>query len=165
MRQIAVVNMKGGTAKTTTAINLAAGLSLRGRRVLLIDTDPQGNVGHALGVHAAQTLRELMLGEATLDAVIQRAARTNLDVITATPAAFSLEQQLAGATQRETLLSRRLRDLRGYDAVVLDSSPAMSLLTLNPPLSAQEIVVPVGTDAMAIVGARQTLNGVADLHS
>ncbi len=165
MRQIAVVNMKGGTAKTTTAIHVAAGLAMRGRRVLLIDTDPQGNVGHALGIHPACTLREMMLGDAPLDAVIQREARPNLDVITATPAAFSLEQQLAGATQRETLLSRRLRGLAGYDTVVLDSSPAMSLLTLNALLYAQEIVVPVGMDAMSIVGARQTLNGVAELHS
>ncbi len=157
--------MKGGTAKTTTAIHLAGGLSRRGRRVLLIDTDPQGNVGHALGIHPHQTLRELMLGEVSLDAVIQAGARPNLDVIAATPAAFALEQQLAGATQRETLLSRRLRGLAGYDAVILDSSPAMSLLTLNTLLYAEEIVGPVGMDAMAIVGARQTLNGVAELRS
>ncbi len=165
MRKLAVVNMKGGTAKTTTAIHLAVGLSLRGRRVLLIDTDPQGNVGHALGVHPQQTLRELMLGDAPLEAVIQGGVRPNLDVIAATPAAFALEQQLAGATQRETLLSRRLRPLADYDAVVLDSSPAMSLLTLNTLLYAEEIVVPVAMDAMAIVGARQTLSGVAELHS
>jgi len=164
MRKIAIANMKGGTAKTTVAIHLAGGLSGRGHRVLLIDTDPQGNIGHALGLHPTPDLRELLLGEAPLESVIQREARQNLDIITATPAAFSLERQLAGATQRETLLHRRLRTLSGYDAVILDTSPAMSLLTLNTLLYAEQVILPVAMDSMAIVGARQTLNGIAELR-
>lgn len=164
MQQIAVVNMKGGVGKTTTAIHLAAGLARRGRRVLLVDVDPQGNVGHALGVYRERTLRELLLGDATLDDVIARGVRERLDVVPATPAAFALETQLAGATQRETLLARRLRPLDGYDAIVVDSSPAMSLLTYNALLFASEIVLPVGMDGMAIVGARQTLAGVHEIR-
>ena len=164
IRILAVVNMKGGVGKTTTAVHIAAGLAMRGRRVLLIDADPQGNIGHAFGAHPAHTIEHLLLGEVPAEAVIVRGARERLDLIASTPSAFSLERRLAGETQRETILSRRLRNLSGYDAVVIDSSPAMNLLTYNALLYAEEIVVPVGMDLMAIIGARQTLNGVAEVR-
>lgn len=164
MQRIAVVNMKGGVGKTTTAIHVAAGLALGGLRTLLIDADPQGNIGHAFGIRRNRTLRELMLGEATLDEVIVREVREKLDVIPSTPAAFSLDSQLAGAPQRETILARRLRALAGYDAVVIDCSPAMNLLTYNALLYIDEVIVPIGMDGMAIVGARQTLNGVREIR-
>ena len=166
MRTIAVVNMKGGVGKTTTAVHIATGLVARGKRVLLVDADPQGNVGHLLGLSATQTIKELMLGTAPADEVIVRAdERPDLGVITATPAAFALESQLAATVQRETLLHRRLRDVTDFDVMVIDSSPAMSLLTYNALLCATELVVPVGMDTMALAGARQTLDGVNEIRS
>ncbi|OFW29607.1 MAG: hypothetical protein A3H97_01565 [Acidobacteria bacterium RIFCSPLOWO2_02_FULL_65_29] len=164
MQRIAIVNMKGGVGKTTTAIHVAAGLALGGLQTLLVDADPQGNIGHAFGIRRPRTLRDLMLGDAALDEVIVRGVREKLDVIPSTPAAFGLDAQLAGAPQRETILARRLRPLSSYDAVVIDSSPAMNLLTYNALLFANDLIVPVGMDGMAIVGARQTLNGVRDIR-
>jgi chromosome partitioning protein len=164
MRHIAVVNMKGGVGKTTTAIHLAAGLALAGARVLLVDADPQGNVGHALGIHRDKTIRELMLGDAQPDDVIVRGVREQLDVILSSPACFALESQLAGAPQRETILARRLRAVTSYDAVIVDCSPAMSLLTYNALLYVNEVVIPVGMDGMAILGARQTLAGIHEIR-
>lgn len=164
MLQIAIVNMKGGVGKTTTAIHLAAGLARHGSRVLLIDADPQGNVGHALDVRRERTIVDLMLGQASLDDVIARGVRERLDVIPSTPAAFALESQLAGAPQRETILSRRLQGLDGYDAVIIDSSPAMSLLTYNALLFASDLIIPVNMDGMAILGARQTLAGIHQIR-
>jgi chromosome partitioning protein len=163
MRKIAVVNMKGGVGKTTTAVHVAAGMALRGRRVLLIDADPQGNIGHAFRIRHTHTIEDLLVGDATADAVIVRGVRERVDVIASTPAAFSLERRMAGETQRETILARRLRGLTSYDAVVIDTSPAMNLLTYNALLYAEEIIVPVGMDLLAIIGARQTLNGVAEV--
>ena len=169
MRKLAVVNMKGGVGKTTTAIHIAAGLASRGRRVLLVDADPQGNVGHTLHLQAQHTFEELMTGDASLDAVVVRGVRRGLDVVVSTPAAFSLERRLAGETQRETILDRRLRQERpgnpaSWDVVVIDTSPAMNLLSYNALLFAEELIIPVAMDLMAVIGARQTFNGVRQVR-
>lgn len=159
MRTFAVVNMKGGVGKTTTAVHLAAGFARRGARVLLVDGDPQGTVAHTLRVPHERSLVDLLRG-APAASVVVGSVRSNLDVIVSTPAAFALESELAGAMQRETLLDRALRPLSSYDIRVLDTSPAMSLLTYNALLAAGELVLPIGMELMALIGARQTLDGV-----
>ncbi|MCU1328128.1 MAG: chromosome partitioning protein ParA, partial [Bryobacterales bacterium] len=117
-----------------------------------------------LKLRLSRTFEEFMAGDATLSDVILREVRPNLDVIGSTPAAFALERRLAGETQRETILSRRLKSLSGYDVVVIDTSPAMNLLTYNALLASEELIIPVGMDLMAVIGARQTLAGVEQIR-
>ena len=164
MRKLAVVNMKGGVGKTTTAVHLAAGFAQRGARVLLVDADPQGTVAQILRLAPPRTLSDLMLG-ADASTVVVSGGRANLDLIASTPAAFTLDTQLAGAMQRETVLRRALARLTTYDIVVVDTSPAMGLLTYNALLYASELVIPIGMEPMALTGARQTLDGVEQIRS
>src|SRR4051812_41836788 len=126
MRAISVLNMKGGVGKTTTAVHLAAGLAKRGSRGLLFGAGPPGKVGHTLNLRNALTLRECLLGEVPIAEAIIPAVRPRLDVVVSTTTSFSLERQLAGETQRETIMRRRLRGLDVYDFVIVDTSPAMS---------------------------------------
>lgn len=163
-RRIAVANMKGGVGKTTTSLHLAAGLARRGWRVLLVDVDPQANSTFGLGVRAALTLRHVMLGEATAAEAIVRERLPRLDVLASDHGCFALETQLSATVQRETVLARQLQSLGGYDAIVLDSSPAMGLLTYNALLAATEVVLPVTMDPLAVVGARETLRGIREIR-
>jgi chromosome partitioning protein len=159
--RVAVVNMKGGVGKTTTSVNLAIGLANRGRRVLLIDMDPQGNVAHSLKIRAHQnTIYDLMADDMVIDQVIRTNIRPNLDVIPSSNVAFGLENRLAGETLREKIFSRRMRQVQEYDFVIVDTSPAMSLLTVNTLLYVDIVVLTVSMDQMAIIGAVQSLAGL-----
>jgi chromosome partitioning protein len=164
-RRLAVVNMKGGVGKTTTAVTLAAGFARAGHRVLLIDADPQGNASHYLEVPGERTIRDVMLGTVAVSDAVARDVRSGLDVLPASPAAFALDAQLAGTVQRETILHRRLSGVDGYHAIVVDCSPAMNLLAYNALLASESLIVPIGMDAHAILGARHTLDGVCQIRA
>lgn len=163
-RVIAVFNHKGGTGKTTTAISVAAGLAARGKRVLLVDTDGQGNVAISLGLRPERTLYHVVvMGIPVNDAVI--AARPNLDVLPSNETLAAAELYLAGRRNRDRVLAQRLATAKqSYDYVVLDCSPSLSLMNQNALVTADAVLCPVACDYLSLVGVRQVLRTVKHVN-
>jgi len=160
MRKISFINYKGGTGKTTSVVNVGHGLALQGKKVLIIDTDPQGSVAHHLGLSSAFTLYDLIMENCELDDCIIP-ARKNLDVICANEHLFPAELHMAESQDRELILTDRFAFLNGYDFVLLDCAPSMNLLNQNALLFSDEVFIPVSMDYLSLVGVRQLLKNVA----
>ncbi len=163
-KRIAVFNHKGGTGKTTTSINLAAGLAESGRRVLLIDADGQGNVGASLGIAGQRTLYHVLVhGVKGPDAAIP--VREGLDVLTSNESLAAAELFLAERPNRDRIMRERLGDAcRDYDAVVIDCAPALSLMNQNAMVYADSVIVPVACDYLSLVGVKQVLRTIRNVR-
>lgn len=162
-RRIAVFNHKGGTGKTTTSINVAAGLAEKGLRVLLVDVDPQGNVGVSLGVRGETSLYHvLVLGADPGEVAVP--VRANLDVITSNETLAAAELYLAARPNRDRVLRDRMVGTSAYDVVVLDCSPSLSLLNQNALCYADSVLIPVSCDYLALVGVKQCVRTLRNVH-
>jgi chromosome partitioning protein len=167
-RRIAILNQKGGTGKTTTAVNLAAGLAERESDCLLIDTDAQGNVGVSLGVAGERSLYHVIVDGADPDDA-SVPVRQHLDVITADSTLAAAEIWLARQhpEQRSKIMTRRLNLLqvsRRYDYVIIDCGPSLNLLNQNALSYADEVIIPVTCDYLALVGVKQVLRTIKDVE-
>ena len=163
-RRIAVFNHKGGTGKTTTAVNLAAGLAERGKKVLLIDADGQGNVGASLGIRGDKSLYHVLVsGLPVDDAAIP--VRNNLDVLTSNELLAAAELYLASRPNRDRIMRERLGNgTDNYDVVVIDCAPALSLMNQNALVYADSMVVPVSCDYLSLVGVKQVLRTIKNVR-
>jgi chromosome partitioning protein len=161
---LAVFNHKGGTGKTTTAVTVAAGLAQRGQRVLLVDTDGQGNVAVSLGIKSERSLYHVLVMGLDLGQAVTQ-ARPNLDVLPANETLAAAELYLAGKRQRDRVLGTRLaaaRDL--YDFVIIDCSPSLSLMNQNALVMADGLLCPVACDYLSLVGVRQVLRTLKQVN-
>lgn len=159
MRRIAFISEKGGAAKTTTAINVAVGLAKSGLRVLACDLDPQSNLSLVFleGKPAdAPTVGAVLLDQADAHEAIRPTATPGLDILPADVTLADANLALASVVGRERRLRVALEDLRGrYDAVVLDTSPQRSLLTVNALVFAEEVYIPIDPGLFAVAGLGQ----------
>ena len=158
-RIIALANQKGGVGKTTTACNLGAALAERGRRVLLVDLDPQSNLTMGWGLNPNEldsTSYEVLLNPEQSASFAIRTIRPQLDLIPATLDMAAAELELAGKIGRETLLRKALAPVRQqYTYILIDPPPSLGLFTLNALAAATEVLIPLQTEAYALKGMAQ----------
>ena len=164
-RIIAISLTKGGVGKTTTAVNLAAALSLENKRVLIIDTDTQDQAGQALGVESSAGLAEVVSGDIPLNrAIIQ--ARPNLDLIPGGPELANVKREIARAEfGGERMLKRALEPVNdNYDYVIIDTAPGWDSLQVNVLFYAREVLAPVPLETLAVQGLVSFIGRIQAIH-
>lgn len=168
-RVIAVANQKGGVGKTTTAVNLAGELARRGRRVLLIDCDPQGNATTSLGIEKRTleaTTYDALMETMPVEQMVVPTGREQFDLIPADQDLAGAAVELANAERREQRLRSAVKALSGrYDRIVIDCPPSLGLLTLNALVAADSVLIPLQCEFLALEGLAQlkgTLERVRD---
>ncbi|HHT74089.1 MAG TPA: ParA family protein [Firmicutes bacterium] len=164
-RVIAVVNQKGGVGKSTTAINLGAYLALEGKRVLLLDVDPQGNASSGVGVDKSKVrigMYSVLIEGERIERIIQPTAIEGFDVAPATIELAGAEIELVSTISREFRLKRALEPVLGrYDYVIADAPPSLGLLTVNALTAANSVLVPIQCEYYALEGLSQLVSTIA----
>ena len=161
-KTIAITNQKGGVGKTTTAINLTACLAEIGKKILLIDLDPQGNSTSGLGLRAGSaTVYEVLMGRATINSAVVETGIPNLRLLPADIRLAGAELELVDMEEREYRLKRVLQSLESeFDYLFIDCPPSLSLLTLNALTAAQRVLIPIQCEYYALEGVTSLVNTI-----
>lgn len=161
---IAICNQKGGTGKTTTAINLSAYLALEGRKVLLIDLDPQANATSGLGIdkyRLEKSTYHVLLDEVGIEEILHPTHIENLQVAPANIALTGAEVELVGVLGRENALKRKILPIKEkFDFIFIDSPPSLGLLTIDALCAAESVLIPVQCEYYALEGLTQLMNTI-----
>ena len=163
-RVIAIANQKGGVGKTTTTINLSACLAEKGKKILVIDTDPQGNTTSGFGLEKndiENTIYELLLGEISIEESIIKNAVEGVDIIPSNVNLAAVEIELIGVDKKEFILRNEVEWVKDrYDFIIIDCPPSLSLLTINSMTTADTVLVPIQCEYYALEGLSQLIHTV-----
>ena len=166
---ICVANQKGGVGKTTTAINLGTSLALKGKHILLLDIDPQGNAGSGIGCGKEQmreNIYHVLVLEKDMAAIIQKTAVSNLDFIGSNIDLIGAEIELVNMPMRENRLRNALEQIRNqYDFIIIDCPPSLGLLTVNSLTAADSVLIPLQCEYYALEGLSQLLTTIRLIKS
>ena len=163
-RIIAIANQKGGVGKTTTSVNLSACLAFLGKKVLLIDIDPQGNASSGLGVRKGDLescIYDVLINDEDIKDVIQQTGVENLYVVPATISLAGAEIELVSTISREVRLKRAVQEIKSnFDFIIIDCPPSLGLLTINALTASDAIIIPVQCEYYALEGLSQLLSTI-----
>lgn len=169
MKILAITNQKGGVGKTTTCVNLAASLSHRGKRVLLVDLDPQGNASTGSGIdkaHLKYSIYHVLINDKTLQDVIVRSEQGGFDVAPSNRELAGAEVELVNEMARETRLKQAIAQLgNAYDYVLLDCPPALNLVTVNALTAAHSVMIPMQCEYYALEGLSDLVNTIKKVRA
>ncbi|WP_422360049.1 ParA family protein [Reichenbachiella sp.] len=156
---IAIVNQKGGTGKTTTTVNLGCALAKKGKKVLLVDLDAQGNLSYSLGIlEIEKSIGQVILGEVDFQDIL--VSTEGLDVAPAEIDLADVEINIAGELARESILKKILANTEGYDYILIDCPPSLSLLTINALNAAKWVIVPLQMEVLSLQGLDQIISTI-----
>lgn len=168
-RTISLINNKGGVGKTTSCLNLGVALSLLGKKVLLVDIDPQGNLSDAfININQVQyTIKDLLEGSVTdINAVIKRNVKPFMDLLPSNNLLNGTEEKLLNKMSRETILKRILEPIKSnYDYVLIDCPPSLNLLVLNSLTASSEAIIPIATEYHALTGTNTILQTIQQVRT